>query len=96
MRKVMSLYILLCSDDTLYTGVSSNLENRIIQHQTGFFKTCYTFSRRPVKLLFHEQFDDFLLAFDWEDRIKRWSRAKKYALIAGDFELLKKLSKKMR
>jgi len=47
-----------------------------------------------VELVFHEAFADFNLAFGWETRIKKWSRAKKQALIDGDFDSLKILSKK--
>ena len=78
----------------LYVGVTSNLDKRLIQHNEGIHSESYTYSRRPVTLVYHTYFTNFQLAFDWETRIKKWSKAKKQALIDGDFDLLKKLSKK--
>ena len=94
MQKYIYLYILLCSDKTYYTGVTNNLERRITEHQNGISEQSYTYSRRPVELLYQEMFTDFNLAFDWETKIKKWSKAKKEALIRGDFDLLKTISKK--
>ena len=94
MQKYIYLYILLCSDKTYYTGVTNNLERRITEHQKGISEQSYTYSRRPVELLYHQMFTDFNLAFDWETKIKKWSKAKKEALIRGDFDLLKTISKK--
>lgn len=65
-----------------------------MEHNQGINPDCYTYSRRPVEIVFHELFPDFNLAFEWETRIKKWSRAKKQALIDGDFTSLKELSKK--
>ena len=83
-----------CSDKSFYVGVTNNLDKRILEHNEGINITSYTYLRRPVKLMYHTYFTDFDLAFQWETRIKKWSRAKKQALIDGDFELLKILSKK--
>ena len=94
MYKVIYLYILKCSDGSYYIGVTNNLDRRLIEHNQGINKESYTFTRRPVELVFHEMFSDFNLAFEWETKIKKWSKAKKQALINGDFELLKVLSKK--
>jgi putative endonuclease len=92
--KVINLYIVQCSDETFYTGVTNNLERRIQEHNSGINKESYTFNRRPVKLVYHTYFKDFDLAFEWETKIKKWSKAKKKALINGDFDLLKGLAKK--
>src|SRR6478609_4463272 len=94
MFKVIYLYIVKCNDGTLYVGVTNNLDRRIEEHNRGSNRNSYTFSRRPVILMYHTMFMDFNQAFEWETRIKKWSRAKKMALITGDFELLSKLSKK--
>ncbi len=94
MYKVIYLYILICNDNSFYVGVTNDLDARIIQHNTGINKAVYTYTRRPVKLAYHTIFNDFDLEFEWETRIKKWSRAKKQALIDGDFDLLKLLSKK--
>jgi len=88
------VYILKCNDDTYYTGVSSNLEKRIFEHQTGKHNNSYTYHRRPVSLVFSAEFTDINLAIDTEKQIKKWSKAKKEALINGEFELLPYLSKK--
>lgn len=91
MEKVYWLYILECSDGSFYTGSTSNLEKRLTEHQQGISK-CYTYSRRPVTLVFSEYFTNSFDAFTAERQIKRWSRAKKKALIKGDFILLHALS----
>ena len=94
MYKVIYLYILKCSDGTFYTGVTNNLDQRVIQHNSGLNPESYTYSRRPVVLVFNTFFNDFDQAFEWETKIKKWSKAKKQALIDNDGELLKALSKK--
>lgn len=88
------VYILECSDGTLYTGVTSNLELRLDQHHSGFFYKCYTYKRRPLKHLFTREFDNILEAFCFEKQLKGWSAAKKRALIAGDYEELKRLARR--
>ena len=88
------VYILKCTDDTYYTGVTSNLSQRIIEHQIGKHKNSYTYFRRPVTLIFSAEFTDINLAIDTEKQIKKWSKAKKEALINGEFELLSHLAKK--
>jgi len=50
------VYILKCSDGSYYTGHTDNLEQRVSQHNTGFFPACYTFKRRPVSLVFSQEF----------------------------------------
>jgi len=94
MFKQIYLYILECSDGTYYTGVSNNLEKRIQEHQSGVNVVAYTYSRRPIKLVYHTVFNDFNQAFEFETKIKKWSSKKKKALINGDFDLLKVLAKK--
>jgi putative endonuclease len=88
--KVLYVYILKCSDSSYYTGVTNNLELRVKQHNWGMDKECYTFSRRPVEIMYFEKFTDYKLAISWEKRIKGWTRKKKEALIKGEWELLKK------
>ena len=87
------VYILKCSDNSYYTGVTSDLENRLLQHNRGKWKSCYTYLRRPVELLHFESYHWVLNAIHREKQIKGWSRAKKEALIAGDLEKLKALCK---
>ncbi len=89
----MKVYILKCSDSSYYTGVTSNLEKRMKQHEEGAFPYCYTFDKRPLQLMFYREFDNNLEAIAFEKRVKGWSRAKKEALISGDIAKLKELSR---
>ena len=86
------IYILECSDGTYYTGCTSDLDRRLWEHETGFFHG-YTSSRRPVKFLWAEEFDDIRDAIAFERQVKGWSRKKKEALMKGEYELLPELSK---
>jgi putative endonuclease len=88
------VYILKCNDDSYYTGVTSNLEKRFEQHQSGFYKGCYTYLRRPISLVFYASFTDINLAIATEKQLKKWSRAKKEAVINDEYEALPNLAKK--
>jgi predicted GIY-YIG superfamily endonuclease len=89
--KVTWVYILRCSDGSYYTGSTTNIEVRLVQHDQGTFPG-YTSARRPVKLEWSEIFPDTYQALAAERRIKGWSRAKKLALIGGDMNLLHELA----
>ena len=80
-------YILLCSDGRYYTGHTDHLERRIAQHQHGGFCD-FTSRRRPVTLVWSQDFATRVEALEAERRIKPWSRAKKEALIRGDWEMV--------
>ena len=84
-------YMLRCSDGSLYVGHTDNLEVRLAQHQSGAFEG-YTAKRRPVQLVWMDTFRTRDDAFQAERRLKKWSRGKKEALIAGDIERLRALS----
>ena len=92
MDKRLFVYIVKCKDDSYYTGVTNNVEKRVVEHNYGLNKKSYTYSRRPVKLVFSQEFSDYLEAIRFEKQVKGWSRAKKEALIEKDFEKLVKLS----
>jgi putative endonuclease len=92
--KLSYVYILKCSDGTYYTGVTSDLEKRIEEHNVGNRSTSYTFSRRPVELVFYAKFTQIELAIQKEKQIKKWSKAKKEALINGQYDALPNLAKK--
>jgi predicted GIY-YIG superfamily endonuclease len=81
-----AIYILQCSDGTYYTGLTKDLDARVQEHRLGVHTDAYTFSRRPVKLVWSEVVGSYPEAFQWEHRIKGWSRAKKEALIRGDID----------
>jgi len=91
--KTYYVFILRCSDHTFYTGVTNNLERRLNEHNLGLNKQSYTFSRRPVRLAYHEMYGNAELAIRWEKRIKKWSQKKKQALIDGDWNKLIECSK---
>ncbi|HEV3092023.1 MAG TPA: GIY-YIG nuclease family protein [Candidatus Cybelea sp.] len=86
------VYLLLCSDGSFYVGVTSNLEQRIGRHDTGWDLKCYTFSRRPLKLVYAADFQRIEQAIAWEKHVKGWSRAKKRALIANDWKAMHALA----
>lgn len=85
-------YMLQCVDGTFYVGHTDNLDLRLAQHQSGYF-TGHTFKRRPVILVWNEAFQTREDAKALEKQIKGWSRAKKEALIAGNWALVSKLAK---
>ena len=88
------LYILRCADGSYYTGTArSGLERRVAEHNAGLYGG-YTAERRPVTLVFSQSFDRIADAIAAERQVKGWSRAKKEALIRGDFESLSRLAKR--
>jgi predicted GIY-YIG superfamily endonuclease len=94
-EKVMSgsfwVYILECSDGSYYTGHTDDLEMRVHQHQSGFVDG-FTSNRRPVKLVFQQEFSSREDAFAAECKIKGWSRKKKEAMMRGDWKEVSRLS----
>jgi putative endonuclease len=88
------LYILRCSDGSYYVGTTrGSLDVRIAQHQAAAFDG-YTARRLPVILVFQQHFTFIEDAVSAERQVKGWRRAKKEALIAGDFAALPALSKR--
>ena len=92
--KIYSVYILKCLDGSYYTGISSNLEQRLIDHNNGTRPSSYTYTRRTVTLVYYAEFTEPEAAIEVEKQIKKWSRAKKEALITGDYLALIDLAKK--
>ena len=88
------VYILLCNDNSYYTGVTNNLDRRLYEYENGLDPGSYTCKRRPVKLVFNEIFDDIKQAIAFEKQIKGWNRAKKKAIINGNWDTLPELSKR--
>ncbi len=85
-------YLLRCSDGSFYAGHTDNLDVRIAQHDTGLAGS-YTAARRPVALVWSENFSSREEALAAERRIKGWNRAKKQALIAGDWDRIRVLAR---
>jgi putative endonuclease len=79
------VYIVCCTDDTLYTGIATELERRIEEHNSSSKGAKYTKARRPVKLVYHETYNDRSTASKREYEIKKkMSRAEKLKLIDGE------------
>ena len=91
--KFLYVYILECADDSFYVGVTNDVGRRFIEHTTGIHEKSYSYCRRPLKLVFCRQFSSPMQAIRYEKQLKRWTKAKKIALINGDFELLHELAK---
>jgi putative endonuclease len=88
------LYILRCADASYYVGTTvGSLERRVAEHQAGAHDG-YTAHRRPVELVFHQQFDRWADAAAAERQIKGWRREKKEVLIRGDFAALPFLARR--
>lgn len=87
------MYILLCCDNTYYTGSTIDFERRLKQHNAGKGAR-YTAKRLPVKLVFLEEFERIDQAFAREKQVQSWSQAKKQALIQGETNQLPDLAKK--
>ena len=85
-------YLLLCADGQYYTGHTDDLERRIGEHMSGQIKG-FTSSRLPVKLMWAEYFHTRVEAIKNELRVKKWSKAKKRALVAQDWDKLNYYSK---
>src|SRR5437868_2813517 len=84
-------YILRCADGSYYVGHTDDLEARVAAHHSGLIEG-YTQKRRPVTLVWSQEFSERDEAFRAERQIKGWSRAKKEALIRGDWEAVQLLA----
>lgn len=84
-------YILQCANGKYYVGSTTNLEARLNEHQAGLGGK-YTSTHLPVKLVYFEEYSSIHLAFSRERQLHGWSRAKKEALIRGDYEALRPLA----
>ncbi len=84
------VYILRCADDSLYVGETSDVVARVVTHLAGE-ASGFTRQRLPVTLVYAEEHASRLRARARERQLKRWTRAKKEALVAGDLVLLRRL-----
>lgn len=89
------VYMLRCSDGSYYVGraTGDDLGPRIDQHNAGSHEG-YTFSRRPVVLVWSEHFDRITDGIAVERKLKGWSRAKKEALISSDWTKIGQLARR--
>lgn len=88
----MFVYILKCFDNSYYTGVTNNLDRRLAEHNSGINKDCYTYTRRPLELVYHEKFQNPMDAISFEKKVKKWTRRKKESLINENWDELKNLA----
>ena len=82
------VYMLRCSDNSFYIGLTTDVSRRVAEHETGTIPKAYTHSRRPVQLVWVGEFHTHEEAFAFERQIKGWSRAKKKALIDDDWDII--------
>ena len=87
------VYMLRCADGSFYVGHTDHLESRFAQHRYGVFRSCFTFSRRPLTLVFSQAFPEREQALAVERQVKGWSRHKKEALIRGDWKEISRLAR---
>lgn len=93
-------YILRCADGALYVGSTTDLDDRLKRHQSGngseftkLHNPVHGEQGRTIELVYKEEYDTYQEAFKRERQLHGWTIAKKEALIKGDIELLKQLSK---
>ena len=87
------IYILKCADGSYYTGHTDNLDDRIAKHDAGAIPTCYTYTRRPLHLVFTQPCSTREQALAAERQIKGWSRARKEAMMRGDWAEVSRLAR---
>jgi predicted GIY-YIG superfamily endonuclease len=87
--------MLRCADGSFYVGCTTNLDQRMGEHEAGTHEG-YTADRRPVELVWSAEFQHIDDAIFNERRLKGWSRAKKAALIAGDYAAISRLASRAR
>jgi len=91
--KLFYVYILKCSDDSFYIGITNDIKRRLEEHNSDKNIFAYTFIRKPLELVWVEQFTTPNEAISKEKQLKGWSRKKKLALINKDWEQLIDFSK---
>ena len=91
-QELFYVYIIQCDDDSYYTGLTNDILKRFEEHCKGVYENCYTFKRRPLKLVYYETIPFLEDAINREQQIKGWSRKKKEALIKQDYHNLQLLA----
>ena len=86
------VYILRCADGSYYVGHSTDVPKRVARHNEGRGAN-WTATRQPVRLVCQEEVGSEEAAIRRERQLKGWSRDKKQALVAGDTDRLRRLSK---
>ena len=91
-QEAFYVYIILCNNDSYYTGLTDDLMRRFDEHVNGVYETSYTFKKRPLILQYYETIPFLIDAIEREKQIKGWSKVKKKALVEGNFHKLQLLS----
>ncbi len=86
-------YILKCANGAYYVGHTDNLEQRLSEHHLGAIKNCYTKDKRPLELMFVQNFQTRDEAFQAERQLKGWSRKKKEAFMRDDWQAIQELNR---
>jgi putative endonuclease len=86
------VYMLRCFDGTFYVGVTNDITRRFGEHCSGYDPKSYTHTRRPLRLVYADEFQWVDEAIAFEKRLKGWSHKKKRTFADRDWPLLKRLS----
>jgi predicted GIY-YIG superfamily endonuclease len=92
MQNHFYLYILRCKNGAYYVGHTDDMQKRILEHHLGLMSNCYTKNLRPVELIFVQLFGTRDEAFSAERQIKGWSRKKKEAFMANNWNEIKNIN----
>lgn len=87
-----TLYILRCGDGSLYVGHTDDIDERMRQHDAGKADS-YTSQRKPLLLIHSEAFETRYEALAMERKLKGWSKEKKLAYVAGDWDAVRRLAR---
>jgi predicted GIY-YIG superfamily endonuclease len=87
-QEIYYVYILLCNDNSYYIGLTNDLTRRFKELQEGVYPYCYTYKRSPLLLVYYEAIPFLKEATEREQQLKRWSRAKKKALVEQNYHKL--------
>lgn len=88
----VSVYVLVCSDGSYYVGLTRKAPAEREWEHNQRLVPGYTATRTPVRLVYVEEYERIVDAIEREQQVKRWSRAKKAALVAYDYEALPDLA----
>lgn len=89
------VYIFQCSNNSFYVGITNNVKRRLKEHNSGKGGR-YTKARAPVTLVYSEAYKTKTQVLKREAQLKKWTRAKKNALIKQNYKRLKRLSRNSR
>ncbi len=89
---VYYVYMLRCIDGTFYTGITCDIVRRYAEHQYGHSPTSYTYTRRPLRLVYVDEFQRADEAIAFEKRLKGWTHNKKRAFADRDWPMLRRFA----